>query len=377
MPHTREASDTPEPAGGWRERQAGNVALTDRGLLRAVLALAVALFGLFLIWRFLAVIASAVLVLLVALLFAVALSGPVEWLHRRKVPRMVASVLIVLGILASLGLSGYLFMPVLTEQASQLVSALPFASSQLGEWVERATSWIGLTVGGGDSGPSLSTLVTWGQQLAGGALGLFGSLASFIFGLLVIVFIPLYLTASPEPAVGWVVRLFPPASRPRTRAVLSEVRSNLLNWLKGRLISMAIVGVLSIGALYLIGVPGALFLGLFTGLIEFVPYFGPVIAALPPLLLALTGEPMDALWVVLAYVAIQQIEGNLITPLVVRGTTSLHPVVVIAAVTASGAAFGFLGALLAIPAAVVVKVLIEELWFRRLEKGPETPESPD
>ncbi len=213
--------------------------------------------------------------------------------------------------------------------------------------------------------------------MAGGALGLFGSLASFIFGLLVVIFVPLYLTASPESAVGWVVRLFPPASRPRALGVLSEVRSNLLNWLKGRLISMAIVGVLSIGALYLIGIPGALFLGLFTGLVEFVPYFGPVIAALPPLLLSLTGEPVDALWVLLAYVIIQQIEGNLITPLIMSGTTSLHPVVVIAAVTALGAAFGFLGAFLAVPAAVVAKVLIDELWFRRLEEGPEPYEESD
>lgn len=85
------------------------------------------------------------------------------------------------------------------------------------------------------------------------------------------------------------------------------------------------------------------------------------------MILAFAGNPLDAVWVVLAYVAIQQIESNLLTPVVMKEVVSLHPVVVIAAVTVAGAAFGILGALLAVPASVVVKVLVDELWFRRLE----------
>lgn len=98
-----------------------------------------------------------------------------------------------------------------------------------------------------------------------------------------------------------------------------------------------------------------------------MPYFGPIMAAVPPMLLGLAGHPLDAVWVALAYLAIQQVEGNLITPLVMHETTSLHPVVVVAAVTAAGAAFGVLGSLVAVPAVVVGMVLVEELWFRRLE----------
>ena len=90
--------------------------------------------------------------------------------------------------------------------------------------------------------------------------------------------------------------------------------------------------------------------------------------------MAFAGNPLDALWVVLAYVAIQQVESNLLTPLVMAQAVSLHPVVVIASVTVAGAAFGVLGALLAVPVAVVVGVLVEELWFRRLEGGSEASE---
>ena len=351
--------------------------VTNRGLLRAALALALTLFVLFLAWRFLAGIATAVLVLLVGLLLAVALSGPVEALHRRKVPRAVASVSIVLGVLALVALGGYLFVPVMIEQIWQLVVALPFAFSRIGEWFEQLASSIGLPMFGDGSGPSLSTLISWGRRLLGGALGLFGGLTTLAFGLVVAIFVPLYLTANPEPVVAWTVRLLPPARRPRAWEVLSKARRGLLNWLKGRLLSMAIVGLLWTGALYLIGIPGALFLGILAGLLEFVPYVGPVVSAIPPLLLALAGDPLDALWVLLSYLVIQQVEGYLLTPLIEGRVASLHPAIVIVAVTVVGAAFGFLGVLLAVPTVVVAKVLVEELWFQRLEEeGSEAPDNP-
>lgn len=354
-----------------------NGTVTDQGLMRAALALAVALalllFGLFLAYRFVAGVAEAVLVLLVGLLLAVALSGPVEALHRRKVPRVVSSVSIVVGTLGSLAFGVYLFLPVLAEQASELVFALPFTLDEIGGFFRRLALRVGLPAGG-EGGPSLSTLVGWGRRILGGALGLFGDLTFLVFGLVVAVFVPLYLAASPEPVLGWTLRLFPPQSRPRAGEVLSKIRRNLLNWLKGRLLSMAIVGVLWTVALYFIGIPGAVFLGVFAGLLEFVPYVGPVVSMVPPLLLALAGEPVDALWVLGSYLVIQQVEGYLLKPLIEGRSTSLHPAVVIAAVTLAGAAFGFLGVFLAVPATVVLKVLVEELWVRRFKGEPEGAE---
>src|SRR5215212_7476200 len=341
-----------------------NEPLTNRAALRTALALALILFGLFLVWRFVAGIASAVLVLLMGLFLAVALSGPVEWLHRHKVPRAVASILILVVVLVLLG---YLFLPTLADQASQVTSDLPSAFSRLDGWLERVADRTGVPVGL-SSLPSSST-ISGGRELVGGALGLFGSLASFVFGLVVIFFVPLYLASSLESVLSWTLRLFPPDHRPRVHEVLCKIRSRLLNWIKGRLISMAIVGALSMSALYLIGIPGEIFLGIFSGIVEVVPYFGPIISAIPPMLLALVGNPLDALWVALAFLVIQQAEGNVITPLVIHEATSLHQVVVVAAITLAGAAFGVLGSLIAVPTAVVIMVLIEELWFRRVKEA--------
>lgn len=324
------------------------------------------IFALFLVYRFVTQVAALALLLGVGLLLAVALSAPVEALYHRKVPRPVAVILIVLVILAVLGVAGYLLYPTLANQVSQLISSLPDAFSQLVDRARGLANRFGVKMGGG-GGISPQTLAKVARRFLGGLLGLFGSLAAFSTGLLVVLFVPLYLTALPGPVVEWVVKLFPPRKREKTRDVLSKSRTSLLGWLGGRLFSMAVVGVLSTVALYIIGIPGALLLGVFSGLVAFVPIIGSIAGVVPPLILAFAGNPLDAVWVVLAYVAIQQIESNLLTPLVMQKAVSLHPVVVIVSVTVVGAAFGVLGALLAVPASVVASVLVDELWFKRLE----------
>ena len=237
--------------------------LTNRGLLRAVLVA----FVLFLAYRSLAAVATTALLLATGLLLAIVLSAPVEALHRRKVPRAVSVALIFLTGVTVLGASGYLLFPVLAEQAAQLASALPGALSQLVERARGLADDLGLNIGGAGGEISPSTLASAGRKLLGGALGLFGGLASVFAGLIVLLFVPLYLAAMPGPVVGWVVRLFPPERREEVRGLLSEARASLLSWLGVQLISMTVIGVLSTIALYFIGVPGALFLGIFTGLV--------------------------------------------------------------------------------------------------------------
>ena len=288
--------------------------LTDRGLLRAVIVG----FALLIVWRFATAVATVALLLATALLLAVALSAPVEALHRRKIPRPAAVAAIVLLLLVVAGIVGYLLLPVLAQEAALLVTSLPDALQQLVERLRELANRLGVKIGGGSGGISPQTLASAARRVLGGLIGLFGSLASLFAALLVLLFVPLYLAAIPGPVVDWVVRLFPPEGRPKVREMFSESRESLLGWLQGRLFSMVVVGVLAAIALYAIGIPG-----------------------------------------------------NLLTPLVMQKAVSLHPVVVIASVTVAGAAFGVLGALLAVPAAVVAGILVQRLWFERLEEPPE------
>lgn len=310
--------------------------MSARGFLQAALVL----FALFLVWRFLAGIATVALVLLTGLLLAVALSEPVEALHRRKIPRALGAALIAVGVLSLLSVIGYLLLPVLGREFSKLTTALPATLSYLDDRIEGLAGRFGLEVGGSLSSSGLPGSL---GSLLGGALGLFGTLASGLFGAVVAAFVAVYLAAAPGPAVRWVVRLFPPAHRPRAENMLFRIRDSLLSWLTGRLASMAVVGALSVGALYLIGVPGALSLGVFAGLASFVPYVGPIVSVIPPALFALAENPLAALWVLAAYFGIQQVESYLITPLIMEEAAALHPAVVIGAVTVLGAAFGLMG----------------------------------
>lgn len=338
-------------------------ALTNRGLLRVALVI----FALFLVYRFLTAVAAVALLLATGLLLAVALSAPVEALYHRKVPRPVAVALIVILVLAALGLTVLFLYPTIAKQASQLAASLPDAFSQLVDRARTLANRFGIRMSGGSSSVSAQTLAKVARRVLGGLVGLFSGVTAFFTGLIVVLFVPLYLAALPEPVVNWVLRLFPPDKRDHTREVLAESRTSLLQWLAGRAFSMAVVGLLSTVALYIIGVPGALLLGIFSGLVAFVPIIGSIAGAVPPLILAFAGNPLDAVWVLLAYIVIQQIESNLLTPLVMQKAVSLHPVVVIVSVTVAGAAFGVLGSLLAVPVSVVAGVLIEELWCKRIE----------
>ena len=186
--------------------------VTNRGLLRAV----VLAFALLLAYRFLAAVVAVVLLLATGLLLAVALSAPVEMLHRRRVPRPVSVAVIVALVGGGLGLGGYLLYPTLATQASQLASSLPDALSQLIGRLREAARGLGIGLGGGgDISPR--TLAKVGRRLLGGALMLFSGLASFLTGLIVVLFVALYLAAMPEPVTGWVVRLFPPERRGTAR----------------------------------------------------------------------------------------------------------------------------------------------------------------
>jgi predicted PurR-regulated permease PerM len=318
---------------------------------------ALVVFALFLAYRFITTVAAIALLLATGLLVAVALSAPVEALYHRKVPRPMGVALIVVLALAALGLAGLFLYPIIAKQASQLAASLPDAFSQLVERARTLANRFGIRMSSGSSGVSAQTLANVARRVLGGLVGLFSGVTAFFTGLIVVLFVPIYLAALPEQVVNWTLRLFPPDRRDNTREVLVKARSSLLQWLAGRAFSMVIVGVLSTVALYIIGIPGALLLGIFSGLVAFVPLIGSI-----------------AVWVVLAYVAIQQIESNLLTPLVMQKAVSLHPVVVIVSVTVAGAAFGILGSLLAVPVSVVAGVLIEELWFKRIENEEQADE---
>ena len=201
-------------------------------------------------------------------------------------------------------------------------------------------------------------------------------MANIISFAVVVLISTIFTIARPAPLVNGFVALFPAGRRERVREILAKMYKNVQRWFLGQLASMAIIGLLFTIALYIIGVPFALLLGILSGLLAFIPFIGPAISVIPPILLALAQEPISALWVILAYAGVQFVEGNIVQPVVMSRAVSLHPVIIVFALLIMGTLFGFIGVLLAIPLFAALHVLVQELWIKRMNQLGTDPDPP-
>jgi predicted PurR-regulated permease PerM len=314
-------------------------------------------------------IAVVVLVLLLTMLFSVIISAPVDYLERRGVSRGLGTFAVFGALLLLLGIAGVALAPTIADQASQLWQTFPELLANAQDLAGRLQSSLGLGTSFGLD--PFNVLDSARDFLSGGALttvaNVGAGVASVISYIVVIVIATIYSVARPEPLINGFVALFPAGRRQEVREILGDMYRTVQRWFVGQLGSMLVIGVLSTAALYLIGIPFALLLGIFSGLVSFIPFVGPLISVVPPVLLALIGTPVDALWVVLAYAIIQVIESYLLQPLIMSRAVSLHPAVVMFALLIMGTLFGFVGVLLAVPLVAALHVLLRELWIERMD----------
>jgi predicted PurR-regulated permease PerM len=334
-------------------------------------------FALFLALYFVYQVRAVMLVLLLTLLFSVIISRPVDYLARKGLGRGLGT-LIVLGILTlALVLGGVALGSVVESQAQQLAEDLPTLLSSAQDFAEEVQSRFGLNI----SLPGSQQLLDSARSfLSGGAFSTFvsvgASVANVVSFAAVVLISTIFTVARPAPLVDGFVALFPAGRRERVREILTKMYKNVQRWFLGQLASMTIIGLLFTIALSVIGVPFALLLGILSGLLAFIPFIGPAISVIPPILLALAQEPISALWVILAYAGVQFVEGNIVQPVVMSRAVSLHPVIIVFALLIMGTLFGFIGVLLAIPLVAALQVLVQELWIKRMNELGTDPDPP-
>ena len=262
------------------------------------------------------------------------------------------AILLVLGVVVGLVA---LFGAHVGQQVTTLRETLPAAWRAL----EQRVGDIGLS-------DQLDRLVASITTPGGSNLSGFGrtllSIGSGIADLVVVVFAGIYLATQPNFYRIGAIKLVPPARRKVAAEAMLESERALRLWLKGQAIAMVVVGFTTGLGLWALGMPSAFVLGLIAGLLEFIPFAGPIIAAVPALLLALAVSPELALSVGLLYLAVQQLEGNLLTPLVQQYAVDLPGAVLLFSLIGFGTLFGTLGVILAAPLAVVTMVLVKRLY---------------
>lgn len=290
-------------------------------------------------------------------LLAVLLDAIAGLLARRTpLGRRFALPVAVLAILAALGLLAWSVGGTLATQFNELLRQLPAALAKLREWL--AASGLAQTVL--DSFGSVDGTES-ALKLVGAAMTTLAAVAN----VLLVLVLGIYLAADPGLYRRGLLRLFPAPHRARAAAALDASWSALRKWLGGQLVAMLLVGILTGIGLAALDVPLALSLALIAALLEFVPFIGPIAAAIPAVLIAFTRDPATALYVALLYLAIQQLEGYLLIPLVQRWAVALPPALGALSVVAFGVLFGLPGVLFAVPLTVVLIVLFRELVLDR------------
>jgi predicted PurR-regulated permease PerM len=248
--------------------------------------------------------------------------------------------------------------PAINEQFSQLLKTLPTSIERIRETINRYS--VGQYVLSylqppkpGSAGPAAS--------LFSGVTGIASTIYGILTDLLLVLVCAIYFAVNPQMYTRGILLLIPKSKSLRVSEVLDESGRVLGYWLIGQVLVMVFVGVMITLGLRLIGIPLALVLGVISGMLEFIPIFGPVVAAVPGILIAMTGGWAQALYAALVYLIVQEIEANVLVPLIQKVTVEVPPALVVLALVAFGSLFGFLGILVATP---MTALLI--LWVKRL-----------
>ncbi|MFC4931902.1 AI-2E family transporter [Massilia sp. GCM10023247] len=347
----REPAASPPPSGDapTRRKLMKRTAVVDGISVLFILGLAAVWFA-----------ADALLLVFACILCAVLFHELSRMLARRTgMQRKWALGVVVLLLVAIIGLGGWAMAPQIAEQSSKLAEAVPTSLQQLQGLVNDHPLLKRVMAGM----PPPEQIVKQLAQMVPNAGLFFGGVVGALGNVVIILFVGIYFAASPRLYTNGLIKLVPQSKRPRARQVQQKIGETLGSWLLGKAMSMLIVGVVTSAGLSMLGVPLALILGIIAGLLDFVPYIGPILAGVPAVLIAFTISPDLALYTVLLFVGVQLVEGYLLQPLIESRAVDLPPALTIVMQLIFGTIFGFAGVALATPLAAAIKVLVQMLYI--------------
>lgn len=269
------------------------------------------------------------------------------------------AIVFALFLVLLLGLA-YFFGKHIAQQATELWDAMKSAAEKVqGKLGETPIgSWVVDNAGGAADPAAMAKVLK-------GTVTVFGGVADLIL----VLFLALYFAVDPSTYRNGFLMLLPQKARARVGSALDDSGRALRAWLMGQLVSMVLVGLLTGIGLWIAGVPLAIPLAFLSAILDFVPFIGPLVAAVPGILVAFSQGPEIAVYAALVYFGVQFLEGNVIMPVVQRWAVHLPPVLGLLSIVAFGLVFGLMGVLFAMPLTVVAVVLVQRLWVEN-EKAP-------
>ena len=355
MPTTTQSvpHSDPDPWTGKR------VVLTTLGAVLVVL-------GFWLVFRFY----NVAFILFSALVLGTVIRPAVDWLNRRGVRREAGVIFVYVTLLALLVGFIMLLAPLLIEQAKGIIAKLPAYYQDLHAALVGSSSALIQRLA--QQLPTQLALSLPGQAGAGLALGAVGQALSYVgmiwrllFVGTAILVLAFYWTLDGDRMVRGAMLHFPTERHEEWHHLISEMETRIGAYVRGLAVLSLVVGVMATIAYVVIGLPSPLVLGLLAGVFEAVPVVGPILGAVLPVLLALSVDPSKVIWVVVATIVIQQAEGHFLVPRVMDKAVGVSPIVTILAILAFSTLFGLPGAILAIPLAALIQILLNYAVMQR------------
>lgn len=288
-------------------------------------------------------IKDVILILFVAIIFMSALSPLVDLMTRGKIPKGLAIGVSYLIVVAMVGLLVTLIVTPLTNQTTNLFFNLP-------QTIEKISPALGL-----DMEVIQREITNISQHAVTFTLTVFSNFLALIS----VAVLTFYLLLDRERLYRLLTSLSP-RQKEKTQKLIQKIESKLGAWLRGQIILSFVIGLMSYILLFAFNVPYALPLAILAGIMEVIPVIGPIISAIPAILITYVTSPALALFIGLGYFAIQQAENHFIVPQVMKRAVGLNPLIVILAIAVGGRLLGVAGGLLAVPITVVIQILLEE-----------------
>jgi predicted PurR-regulated permease PerM len=309
-----------------------------------------------------------VFILFVAMLMGTVIRPAVAWLHRRGLSRIAGVILVYLLLLALIISFVLLLFPLIVKQGTTIAAAVPGYYQSLREWmanfpnqmIVRLSEFLPAAL------PGLEPLQQTGQQMlasAGQALGYVGLAAKAIFMATAILLLAFHWTLDGPRTIQSLLLLIPNRQRESISELISAIETKVGFYIAGQGVLCLSIGIMALVAYLLIGLPNALVLALVAGVMEAVPMIGPLLGAIPAAVIALSIAPSKLIWVIVATLVIQQTENSLLVPRVMRKAVGVNPFVSLLAIFAFSSFFGIAGALMAIPIAAIIQLVLDRFIF--------------
>lgn len=333
----------------------------EKGLLRVEISYKTVIFTIgFLIGLWLLVqLRQVIVIILLSIILLSALLKPVEWLNAHKIPRILSVVIVYVLLILGLGFVISTIVPPLFSETSDFVNKIPQIIPTINDFLLFHKIPI----------QDIQSIVSkQAQQLAGSLFSISTAVISSIFFIITILVLTFYLLLEWKTFLRFIVSPFSAKQEKKVMAIIAKVENGLGQWVRGQITLSLAVGLLTYVGLRILQIPYALPLSLIAGILEILPIIGPIIAAIPAILVGLTIAPVVALATAALFFVVQQIENHLVVPLIMSRVIGLQPPIVIITLLVGAKLYGIGGAFLSIPILVAAKIIIKELFLEEDSK---------